>query len=131
MFWNKGKKEKKSGKELEISNEKPEDDQGKDEEKTIYQIISENIKDGRLPEGFDPIVEKIYGEYSFAPGGRDGMMIYQFGLRNLGDEEKRILLVVLNNINKGNHLEADSGLNKYFERKKMLETIEFFSEPYY
>lgn len=66
MFWNKRKEEKRihEGKPA-VSMVKPVNNSEKDEEKTIYQIISENIKDGRLPEGFDPIVEKINDEYAF------------------------------------------------------------------
>ena len=126
MFWNKGKEEKKLEEKPDVSTVKPADDQGKDEEKSIYQVISENIKDGRFPEGFEPIVERINDEYVFSPGGRDGMMIYQFGFRDIGEEEKRTLQIVLKNINKGNYLEADSGLNKYFEQREMIETIDYF-----
>ena len=55
-------------------------------ERSIYELICENIKDGALKEGFSLPDEADSAPVKFAPGAFDGITIFHMGLDELDEE---------------------------------------------
>ena len=74
----------------------------KEERKPIYEMIQENLKDGRLPEDFALEDEwQKAGELSWAPGAHDGVMLNHMAPYEANEEEKGKILEILSMISEG------------------------------
>ncbi len=77
-------------------------------EKSIYELISENIADGVLKPGFSLPEESDSAPVKFAPGAFDGICIYHMGLDELDDEGRAALGEALASASTGKHEQTDA-----------------------
>ena len=96
-----------------------------DMEKPIYELISENIKDGVLAEDFSLPEEADSAPVKFAPGAFDGISIYHMGLDELDDSGRTELGAVLQSASTGKRDETDA---LYFEWTKKHRAISMVDE---
>ena len=69
-------------------------------EKSIYNLILDNIVDGRLREGFSLHEDNGTGEPVFADGALDGITLYHFGQSSIDAAGKRKMIKALNAANR-------------------------------
>ena len=95
-----------------------------DMEKPIYELISENIKDGVLAEGFSLPEEADSAPVKFAPGAFDGISIYHMGLDELDDEGRAELGRVLLCASTDKRAETDAMFFEWTKKHRALSMVD-------
>lgn len=92
--------------------------------KSLYNVIKENIKDGRLPEDFSLPKEKFNDKVAFADGAMDGIMIYHMGRGEISDEDMKICEDALRAITDGNISECIEKLTVFLTKHSAIKAID-------
>ena len=97
-------------------------------EKPIYELISENIKDGVLAEGFSLPEEADSAPVKFAPGAFDGISIYHMGLDELDDEGRAELGKALESASTGKRDETDAMFFEWTKKHRAISMVDEIQE---
>ena len=95
-----------------------------DMEKPIYELISENIKDGVLAEDFSLPEEADSAPVKFAPGAFDGISIYHMGLDELDDAGRTELGAVLQSASTGKRDETDALFFEWTKKHRAISMVD-------
>ena len=93
-------------------------------EKSIYERISENVRDGALPEGFSLPDEMDSAPVKFAPGAFDGICIYHMGPDELDDEGRAELGRALASASTGNRAETDALFFEWTKKHRAISMVD-------
>ena len=85
------------------------------ERRPIYEVIKENIIDGRLPESFSlPKYDEDPNAVKWADGARDGVGIFHMGRPDIKAEDMQLVKAAFDNV--GDTEKAQSSMRQFFEK---------------
>lgn len=92
-------------------------------EKSIFELISENITEGVLKEGFSLPEESDYA-IQFAPGALDGIYIYHMPHNYLNDEDFTQMAEAVNSAAEGNAQKAEQLFSEFTKEHRAISVID-------
>ena len=93
-------------------------------EKSIYELISENMTDGVLKPGFSLPEEADSAPVKFAPGAFDGICIYHMGLDELDDKGRAALGEALASASTGKHEQTDALFFEWTKKHRAVSMVD-------
>ena len=97
-------------------------------ERSIYELISENIQDGVLAEDFSLPEEADSAPVKFAPGAFDGISIYHMGLDELDDAGRTELGAALQSASTGKRDETDALFFEWTKKHRAISMVDEIQE---
>ena len=98
-------------------------------EKSIYQLISDNITGGALKEGFAlPDEDPDDASVKWAPGAMDGVTIYHMHHQALDELQKKKMEEAVQSAAGGNYQEADSLFYEWTKTNRAVSVIDELQE---
>ena len=96
-------------------------------EKSLYELIIQNIKHGKLPDGFTLPYEENETGLSFADGAMDGITVYHMGSTGIDADGTRQMIKALKHAAEYNMKEADAAfaeLGKNFRAITIIDDLQ-------
>ena len=97
------------------------------QERSIYDLIKENIVDGKLREGFSLPRDEKEG-VGFADGAMDGISVYHMGPYEITDDDKSLIERSLVTVSKGDCEQTDAIWAKLGKNARAIKIVDQFQE---
>lgn len=98
------------------------------EQKSLFELIEENITDGKLKDDFSLPQEKNESRLHFVDGGMDGICIYHMGRHEVTEEEYNLISKAVSAASDGNYEETNKLFAELGEKARAVQIIDEFQD---
>ena len=99
-----------------------------DMKRSLYQLISDAVIDGRLPQGFSLPKEDDGSQIKWADGAKDGVGMYHFGIPTMKDEDRDLMIQAVMASGEGKKEEAEAAFSDLGKKSQALYVIDPLQE---